>query len=460
MCISTHFFCSFVKYKCLQRHHAPKHRPKPTNMRHLPIDKQLFIDNRAKFVAQMQPNAIAVFVSNDVMPRNGDAHYKFRQNTELYWLTGIAQEETYLILYPDAPLPEQREMLFLRPTSDTIAVWEGHKFTIAEAKNQTGIANIKWHSAFEGTLHNLIKFADHCYLNLNENDRAHTHVATAELKFARELQSQFPLHSYLRSAPILRQLRAVRHPLELGMVKTAIDITHRGLENILKMIKPQTAEYEIEAELSRTFIAGRANGFSFDPIIASGKNACILHYTDNNQLCQSGDLILMDFGADYGYYAADMTRCAPVNGTFSPRQKQIYNAVLNVMRQATQLLTTQNSLHEYNTQAAKIMEAELLSLGLITQDQINKQDPENPAYKKYFMHGTGHFLGIDVHDIGARYQKLQPNIVITCEPGIYIPEEGLGIRLENDILITERQPIDLMSHIPIETAHIEQLMRG
>jgi Xaa-Pro aminopeptidase len=429
-------------------------------MRHQPIDKQLFIDNRAKFVAQMQPNAIAVFVSNDVMPRNADAHYKFRQNSEMYWLTGIAQEETYLILYPDAPLPEHREMLFVRQTSDTIAVWEGHKLTIDEARHQTGIQNVKWHNSFESNLHTLMKFAENCYLNLNENDRASTHAANAELIFAHKLQQNFPLHRYHRSAVILRQLRAVRHPLELEMTRKAIDITHQGLQNILKIIRPNIMEYAIEAELSRTFIANGANGFSFDPIIASGKNACILHYTDNDQAANNGDLILMDFGADYGYYAADMTRCAPVNGIFTPRQRQVYNAVLNVMRQATQLLTTQHTLHEYNTQAAKIMETELLSLGLITQDDINKQDPENPAYKKYFMHGTGHFLGIDVHDIGARYQKLQVGNIITCEPGIYIPAEGIGIRIENDILITQNTPIDLMSHIPIETQHIEDLMNA
>lgn len=427
-------------------------------MRYEPIDPQLFIHNRARFTADMQPNSIAFFVSNDQFPRNADANFYFRQNSELFWLTGIDQEDTFLMLYPDCPNPRFREVLFILETNEHIAVWEGHKYSQAEAAAMSGITTVLWNKEFRSTLNTYMKYADVCYLNTNENDRASNPLATAELRFARELQQQFPLHTYKRAAKIMEHHRSRKHAIEIELLKRAINITAGGFHEVLKMIEPGTWEFEIEGTILKHFLSNRANGFSFEPIIASGASACVLHYVKNDKQCKDGDLMLLDFGADYANYAGDMTRCFPVNGRFSKRQKEVYDAVLRVNYAATKLLVPGRTLDEYNREAALIMQDELLSLGLITRDDIAKENPNWPAYKKYFPHGTGHFLGIDVHDIGARYGKLDEGMVITCEPGIYIAEEGLGIRIENDILITKNGPVNLMAGIPIETEEIEEVM--
>ncbi len=430
-------------------------------MRNLPINNQLFIDNRAKFVAQMKPNAIAIFVSNDVFPKNADQFHLFRQNSELYYLTGIAQEETVLVLYPDCPIESRREVLFTRQTNEHIAIWEGHKYTKKEAAQISGINTVLWNDEFENAFRPLMNYANICYLNLNDNDRSNLVIQNKEHRFANQLTQNYPLHQYERASNILKTIRSKKHPIEVQLMQTACNITNQAFQKTLKIIKPNLMEYEIEAAFAQHFIANRSEGFAYNPIIASGKNACILHYIENNQSCLDGDLILMDVGADYAYYAADMTRCVPVNGKFTDRQRTIYNAVLKVMQQAIkELLHVGKSLNEYNQQSGIMMEEALIEIGLLNYQDVKKQDPNNPLYKRYFMHGTGHFLGIDVHDIGYRYGKFEAGMVITCEPGIYIAEENIGIRLENNILITENGNFDLMADIPIQAEHIEDLMNA
>lgn len=428
-------------------------------MRHQPLNPELFIFNREKFTSKLLPNSIAIFNASPQYPRNGDANLPYRPHSELYWLTGIPQEETCLILFPDCPNPDLREILFLRETNEHIAVWEGHKFTVAEGIALSGIKKVMWTSSFEGVFRQLMNYADHVYLNTNENDRS-TYFEDGDIQFANRCKREYPLHQYHRAATILREVRSAKHEEEIKTLRKAISITENAFYDVLKFVKPGTMEYEVEAKLIHRIIASGGNGFSFDPIVASGPSACVLHYIENNKRCEDGHLMLLDFGTDYGFYAADMTRCFPINSKFTDRQKQVYNAVRNVMKQAVQLLHTGNSLNDYNTQAALIMEAELLKLGLITQEDIKNQNPEWPAYKKYFMHGTGHFLGIDTHDIGRRYEKLPEGAVITLEPGIYIPEEGLGIRIENDILVTAQGPIDLMEGVAIEVDEIEAIMQA
>lgn len=429
-------------------------------MRYNPIDPQLFIHNRARFMASMQPNSIAIFVSNDEFPKNGDANFYFRQNSELFWLTGIDQEQTFLMLYPDCPNPELREVLFVRETNAQIAVWEGHKYSQAEATELSGIQKVVWNDGFEGMINTQMKYADVCYLNTNENDRAANPIVTAEMRFAQSLMAQFPLHRYERAAKILEYHRSRKHPLEVALLEQAVQITAGAFHEVLHAVKPGMWEFEIEGIIMKHFLSHRANGFSFDPIIASGASACVLHYIKNDKQCKDGDLMLLDFGANYANYSGDMTRCFPINGQFSPRQKEIYNAVLSVNYAATKLLVPGRTLDEYNRESALLMQDELLRLGLISRDDIANELPTWPAYKKYFPHGTGHFLGIDVHDIGARFGKLDEGMVITVEPGIYIQEEGIGVRIENDILITKNGPVNLMAGVPIETDEIEEIMQA
>lgn len=429
-------------------------------MRYYPIDSQLFVHNRQRFMEAMQPNSLAIVVSSEQFPRNADANFYFRQNSELFWLTGIDQEETYLLMYPDCPNPAYREVLFIRETNEEIATWEGHKYSKAEAAAMSGIKTVLWNHDFRQLIYTQMKYADACYLNTNENDRANNPVPTAELRFAHELRQLFPLHRYERAAKIFEYHRSRKHPIEIDLIKKAIEITAGAFHEVLRAVKPGMWEFEIEGIISKHFLSNRANGFSFEPIIASGASACVLHYVKNDKQTKEGDLLLLDFGADYANYAGDMTRCFPVNGRFTKRQKEVYDAVLRVNREATKLLVPGRTLDAYNKESALIMQDELLRLGLINRDDIAKESPSWPAYKKYFPHGTGHFLGIDVHDIGARYGKLDVGMVITCEPGIYIKEEGLGIRIENDILITENGPVNLMAGIPIETEEIEEVMNA
>lgn len=429
-------------------------------MRYEPIDSALFVDNRARFIKHMKPNSIALFVSSDVYPRNADADFYFRQDSELFWLSGIDQEETMLILFPDCPNPLYKEVLFVRETNDHIAVWEGHKYSKKEAEAISGIKQVQWNQDFRGLVNTLCKYAEHIYLNTNENDRASNPVQTGQMRFVHEIKAQFPLHKFERSAKILEYERSRKSAAEIALIQRAVRITADAFYQVLKTVKPGMWEFELEGLIMKDFLSNRANGYSFQPIIASGASACVLHYVNNDKQTKDGDLLLLDFGADYANYAGDMTRCFPVNGRFTKRQKQIYDAVLRVNRAATQLLVPGRTLDAYNRESALIMQDELLSLGLITREDIAKESPTWPAYKKYFPHGTGHFLGIDVHDIGARYGKLSAGMIITCEPGIYIQEEGLGIRIENDILITEDGPVNLMAGVPIETEEIEDIMNS
>ena len=428
-------------------------------MKYIPASSSLFIENRQRFVSNMKPNSIAVFHSNDQMPRSGDQTFYFRQNADLYWLTGIDQEETILILYPDSPRPEYKEVLLMRKTNEVIAVWEGHKYTIEEAKQASGAKTILWNEEFDTILNLLMVYAENVYINLNENDRAVIKVPYRDLRFANELRSRFPLHNYERAGRIMSELRSIKSEGEIKLIREACAITEKAFRRVMKAMKPGVMEFEIEAEIISEFIRNRSSDHAYYPIIASGASACVLHYVENNKECKDGDLVLMDFGCEYANYASDLTRTIPVNGKFTPRQKEMYNAVLRVMKQAKNMLRPGTILNDYNAEVGKVMEGELIKLGLLNADEVKKQNPDAPLYKKYFMHGTSHFMGLDVHDIGNRFAPMKAGMVFTCEPGIYVPEESIGIRIENDILITDKEPIDLMSTIPIEVEEIEELMK-
>ncbi|MDB5125666.1 MAG: pepP 2 [Mucilaginibacter sp.] len=429
-------------------------------MKYFPISNEIFTLNRKNFVTRLKSNSLAVFHSNDEFPRNGDQNFLFKQNPDFFYLTGIDQEQSILLLYPECPNPAYKEVLFLRQTSDHIAIWEGHKYTKDEAKKASGIDTIYWLNEFDAILHTIINYADNIYINTNENDRyAHT-VPYRDIRLFESLKAKYPLHHYERSAVILRDLRAIKSSVEIELTKKACEITRDAFIRVLKFIKPGIAEYEIEAEITHEFLRQRATGHAYSPIIASGKNAIVLHYTDNNQVCKDGDVILFDFAAEYANYNADMSRSVPVNGRFTKRQREVYNAVLRVMRAATKLIVAGAIWNDYHDEVGKIMTAELIGLGLLNKHEVEKQDPKMPLYKKYFMHGTSHHLGLDVHDFASRYKPFEVGNILTCEPGIYIPEEGLGIRIENDILITKDGNIDLMADIPIEAEHIEEIMNS
>lgn len=428
-------------------------------MKYAPIDSSLFIENRSRYMSLMQPGAIAFFNANDEMPRNGDANFLFRQNSDLFYLSGIDQEQTILLLFPDAPLPKYREILFLRKTNEHIAVWEGHKYTRDEARRASGIQSVFWLEDYSTVVPMLMNHCTTVYVNINENDRFSSEVPYRDLRFAAELKAKYPGHRFDRSGPMMAKLRAIKCDMEIKLMQKAIDITEKAFRRVLRFVKPGVMEHEIEAEITHEFIRKRATGHAYTPIIASGPSACILHYNDNNRECKAGDVILLDFGAEYANYAADLTRCVPVSGEFTQRQRDVYNAVLKVMKQAMKMLVPGNTIEKYHVEVGKVMEEELIGLGLLNRDEVKNQNPDAPLYKKYFMHGTSHFLGLDVHDVGNRYQPMQAGMVFTCEPGIYIPEEGLGIRLENDILVTSREPVDLMTSIPLEVEDVEELMR-
>lgn len=424
------------------------------------IDQKLFIENRKRFTAQLKPGALAIFNSNEVMPRNGDASYEFKQNSDMFWLTGIDQEECAVVIFPDCPVEAYREALFLKRTNEHIAVWDGHKYTKEEGTAASGIKNVFWMDEFDGLMRAVINMASYVYLNTNENDRASNTASYKDLSFALQMRERFPLHHYERAAPIMQRLRSVKSPLEVEYMKHAVELSNKMFQRVLKFIKPGVKEYEVEAEVIHEFVRNGGTGHSFTPIVASGKNACVLHYVDNADTCKDGDLVLLDTGAEYGNYISDMTRTFPVNGRFTKRQKEVYNAVLRVMREAKKMLKPGVLLMEYHGEVCKVMEKELVDLGLLTMNDIKNQNPAWPAFKKYYMHGTSHFLGLDVHDVGMRYEPMQSGMMFSCEPGIYIPEEGLGIRLENEILITDNGCIDLMEHIPLEADHIEELMNS
>jgi Xaa-Pro aminopeptidase len=427
-------------------------------MKYLPISSDLFTNNRKNFVSRLKPTSIAIFNSSDEYPRSGDQTFVFKQNADFFYLSGIDQEQCVLILFPDCPNPLYKEVLFLRQTNEHIAVWEGHKYTKEEAQKASGIKSIFWLDDLNNILHSIINYADNIYLNTNENDRYSYTVPYKDLRYIKELRERYPLHNYERSAPILRQLRPVKSAIEVELTQKACDITNSAFKRVLKFTKPGVTEYEIEAEIIHEFIRERATGHAYTPIIASGANANILHYNDNNQVCRDGDVILFDFGAEYANYNADMSRSIPVNGRFTSRQRAVYNAVHNVMKEATKLIVAGAIWNEYHEEVGKIMTAELIGLGLLDKHDVEKQNPLIPAYKKYFMHGTSHHLGLDVHDFAGRYDAFRVGNILTCEPGIYIPKENLGIRIENNILITQGGNIDLMAEIPVEADHIEDIM--
>ncbi len=427
-------------------------------MRYSPINSALFIENRGRLSALLKPRALVILNSNDIMPTNADGSMGFRQNTDLFYLTGVDQEETILLIFPDHPDEKFREVLFLRETNELIAVWEGEKLTKQQGREVSGIKTIYWTHQFENIFRNIVFEAETVYLNTNEHTRNESPVQTREARYVTEFKEKYPLHNLSRLAPLMHQLRAVKQPVEIELMQQACDITKLGFERLLKFVKPGVQEYEIEAELLHEFIRNRSKGFAYTPIIASGANACVLHYIQNDRPCKDGDVLLLDVAAEYANYGSDLTRSIPVNGKFTKRQRDVYNAVLRVFKAAKGMLVTGNLWDEFHVEVGKIMESELIGLGLITKDDIAKQDPDWPAYKKYFPHGTSHFLGLDIHDIGNKYRRFEPGNVFTCEPGIYIKEEGLGIRLENNILITADGNIDLMGHIPIEAEEIEDLM--
>ena len=393
------------------------------------------------------------------MPTNADGHMGFRQNADLFYLSGIDQEESILVIFPDAKDAQHREVLFLKETNEHIAIWEGHKYTKAEATATSGIKTIYWLHEFNTIFKQLMFCADHVYLNTNEHTRAVIEVETRDARFTKWCRENFPLHKYERLAPIMHHLRAIKSKYEIDLIQQACNITEKGFRRLLKFIKPGVMEYEIEAELIHEFVRNRSQGFAYGPIIASGASACVLHYVENNRECKNGDLILLDVAAEYGNYASDLTRCLPANGKFSKRQKDVYNAVLRVMRAATKMLIVGNTIEKYHVEVGKLMEKELIGLGLLDAKAVAKQDKDKPLYKKYFMHGTSHFLGLDVHDVGDFKRPLEEGMVFTCEPGIYINEEKLGIRIENNILVTKKGPVDLMKNIPIEVDEIERLMK-
>ena len=426
--------------------------------RYSKIPNQLFIQNRNNFKQHLKPNSIAIFFSNDIMPTNADGAMGFKQNSDLFYLSGIDQEESILVIFPDAKDEKHKEILFLRETNETIAIWEGEKLTKEQATEISGIKTIYWTHQFEQILRTLMYQAEYVYLNSNEHLRKYIETETAQDRWNKKIMQNYPLHKYERAAPILFKLRTIKHSIEIDLIQQSCNITEKAFRRILKFVKPGVWEYEIEAEMLHETIINRSKGFAYSPIIASGRNACVLHYVENNKQCQDGEVILIDVGAEYANYASDMTRCIPVNGKFTKRQKEVYNSVLFVLKEASKLLRPGMTFEKYNAEVGRLMTEELLKLKLLTKEDIQKQTPEKLAYKKYFMHGTSHFLGLDVHDVGFFYEPMQAGMVFTCEPGIYIPEENLGIRLENDILITQNGQINLMQNIPIEAEEIETLM--
>jgi Xaa-Pro aminopeptidase len=429
-------------------------------MRYTALTAETYINHRKRLVNEMKEGALAIFNSNDIMPTNADGTMPFRQNSDMLYLSGVDQEESILTIFPNSTVPGHREILFLKETSAEIAIWEGEKLTKSKATDLTGIKTVYWLSQFETVLKALMSEAKTIYLNGNEHTRRSSEVETRDDRFGKWIRATYPLHSFERIAPAMHRLRSVKSQEEINQIQNACNITESGLRRVLKFVKPGVLEYEIEAEFAHEFLRRGSRGFAYTPIIASGFNACVLHYIENNQVCIDGDLILMDVGAEYGNYASDMTRTIPVSGTFTPRQKEVYNAVLRVMRAAMDLLKPGVFLADYHKKVGVLMEKELVGLGLLTQKEVDEQDASSPAYKKYFMHGTSHFLGLDVHDVGLWFEPIQAGNVFTVEPGIYIREENLGIRLENNILITEDGYIDLMKNIPLEVEEIEALMKG
>ena len=427
-------------------------------MRYKSIENKLYINNRKKYLKNIEENSVSIFVSNDPMPTNADETLPFIQNTNLLYLTGIDQEDTYLILAPNFPDERMREILFIKETSEEISIWEGNKLSKDEARKISGIQNIMWNDEFNKIIPLITAESNNVYLDKNEHIRSSTKVETAQDRFLKNFKSKNNSINIQRSYPILSSLRMIKDKVEIDLISHACKITEKGFQRVLKFIKPGVNEYDIEAELIHEFIINKSKGFAYQPIIATGINACSLHYNDNNTICKSGELVLMDVAAEYANYKSDMTRTVPINGKFTDRQKEIYNAVLNVKNEATNILRPGISINDYHKEVAKIMESELIKIKLIDKDDVRKQDPRNPLYKKYFMHGTSHHIGLDVHDVGNFHININPGNVFTVEPGIYIREEKIGVRLEDNVLICEKENINLMKDIPIMIEEIEDIM--
>ena len=425
------------------------------------IDNQLFIKNRINFSAKMIDKSLAVFNSNDVFPISADSTMPFQQHRDIFYLSGVDQEESILVIFPSCSNDKHREVLFIRETNEHIAVWEGAKLTKEDAYEVSGIKTVYWLEQFPSIFKQMMAEAENIYLNTNEHLRASTEVQTREDRFIQKVKTEYPSHSVKKSAPLLHVLRSIKDNIEIELMQKACKITEAGFRRLLSFTKPGVWEYELEAELAHEFLRNRSKGFAYTPIIASGGNACVLHYIENNKECKSGDVILLDVAAEYANYSSDLTRCIPVNGRFTERQKSVYNSVLHVKKEAEKLLVPGTIISEYHKEVGLIMEKQLLHLGLIDKTDIKNQDPEWPAYKKYFMHGTSHYIGLDTHDVGLLNAPMQAGMVFTCEPGIYIPEENLGIRLEDDLVIQNSgSPFNLMKDIPLELDEIESLMNN
>ncbi len=430
-------------------------------MKYLPINNQLFIKNRAKFTAQMKPKSIAVFNSNDVFTTGADSTLPFEQSSDLFYLSGADQEESILVLFPDAIEEKHREILFLTETNKHIEIWYGAKYSKKEATEVSGIKTIYWLSEFKKIFFELMTEAESVYFNTNEHYRQSVEIETREDRFIKQCKNDFPAHKWEKSNQILQVLRGTKETEEIDIMQTACEITNKGFRRILPFVKPGIMEYEIEAEFMHEFLRNRSRGFAYTPIIASGYSACVLHYIENNKECKDGDMLLLDVGAEYANYSSDMTRTIPVNGKFTDRQKSIYNAVLRVKNDATKMLVPGAFWAEYQKEVGKIMTSELLGLGLISKADVQNEDPNWPAYKKYFMHGTSHHMGLDTHDYGALKKPIEAGMVFTVEPGIYIPEENMGIRIEDDVVVQKTgAPFNLMRNIPIEVEEIEDLMNS
>ena len=430
-------------------------------MKYHQIDRQLFIKNRKKFTAAMKPNSVAIFNSNDIYPISADSTMPFAQHRDIFYLSGVDQEESILLLFPDAPYESLKEILFLKETNDHIAVWEGEKLTKERAFEVSGVKTVIWLQDFHKTLKEVMAYSDTMYINTNEHYRASVDTQTREDRFIKWWKENFPAHKVEKSNPILQRLRSVKEQEELDLIQHACNITEKGFRRVLNFVKPDVTEYEIEAEFIHEFIRNRSKGFAYTPIIASGNNANVLHYIENNQPCKAGDLILLDVAAEYANYSSDMSRTIPVSGKYTDRQKAVYNAVLRVKNEATKLLVPGAFWKQYHEEVGKIMTSELLGLGLLDKADVQNENPEWPAYKKYFMHGTSHHMGLDTHDYGLLYEPMKANMVFTVEPGIYIPAEGFGIRLEDNVVIQESgEPFNMMANIPIEVEEIESIMNA
>ncbi len=428
-------------------------------MKYLPLNPEIFVQNRQRFVRQMQKNSIAIFVSNDEVPSNGDAIYSFKQNSDLFWLSGVTQEDSMVILFPDNPDPKYREVLVLVRPNELKEKWDGKRLRVKEAQDMSGIKTIIWLDSIDGLLQPWIHLADNIYLDSNENDRKASLVRSRDYRFIDEMKSRYPLHNYLRAAKIMKELRAIKTAPEVEVLQKAIDITDSTFRRLLKFIKPGVMEYEIEAEIFHSFLSQRATGPAYGSIIASGDRARTLHYVSNSEECKDGELILMDFGAEYGGYCADLTRTVPVNGKFTRRQKTVYNACLAIHNYCKSILKPGITIVDYTDKVGEEATQQFLKIGLIKKSDVKNEDPENRAYRKYLYHGISHHLGVDVHDLGTKTEPVKAGMVFTIEPGIYIEEEQMGVRIENNFWITRNGSVDLMKNIPITVEEIEALMK-